>query len=86
DDYGNLITNISKEMFESIGLNRKFGVYMRNRSQGLNRILSQYEEVGDGDALVFFNSNNLLEIAINKGNAAKLMGMKPNETVRIEFE
>jgi S-adenosylmethionine hydrolase len=86
DDYGNLITNISKEMFDQIGDKKSFGVYMRTKSQGLNRILDQYEDVGEGDAIVLFNSLNLMEIAINKGNASKLFGMKPNETVRIEFQ
>jgi S-adenosylmethionine hydrolase len=86
DDYGNLITNISKEIFKAVGTNKKFTVYMRNRNQGLRKIYMQYEEVAEGDAIVFFNSLDLLEIAINKGSAAKLMGMKPNENIRIDFE
>lgn len=85
DDYGNLITNINKEMFDSMSENKKFSIYMRTRGQGLNKILLQYEDVGEGDAIVFFNSLGLMEVAINKGNASKLFGMKPNETIRVEF-
>jgi S-adenosylmethionine hydrolase len=42
----------------------------------IDRISDSYADVPEGEKLALFNSAGYLEIAINKGNAAGLLGLK----------
>lgn len=92
DGYGNVITNIDKTLFESVKGDRKFILYFRGESYGINKISKSYNEVPPGEKLAIFGAGNFLEIAINKGvegsggGANKLFGLKLNDTIRIEFK
>ena len=45
----------------------------------------KYMDVTTAEKLALFGENNQLQIAINKGMASKLLGLKIHEIVRIEF-
>lgn len=79
--HGNLITNISKSYFLNKTEDKKFTV--RFEYEKIRKISDTYQDVDYGDCLVFFNSNNLMEIAINHGNAAELLGMKYDSPVNV---
>lgn len=91
DSFGNLITNIAMEDFYKFDKKIPFTIYYANRSYFIDRISKSYNEVVAGEKVAIFNSNNLLEIAINKGvneinsGASKLFGMKIGDTVTVEF-
>lgn len=85
DAFGNIITNISKEMFEMIGKDRPFQILFRREQYAISVINQNYNEVPEGEMLALFSHNGYLEIAINKGNASNLFGIKLNDTIRIEF-
>jgi len=84
DHYGNLITNIEEEVFNILKKDRPFSVQFGREKA--DRINSSYNELEDGDCFVIFNDLGLLEIGINKGNAAKLLGLKYDSQVSIIFE
>jgi S-adenosyl-L-methionine hydrolase (adenosine-forming) len=42
----------------------------------IDRISESYADVTEGEKLALFNSAGYLEIAINKGNAAGLLGLQ----------
>jgi S-adenosyl-L-methionine hydrolase (adenosine-forming) len=86
DDFGNIVTNITKDLFEQQRKNRKFEIVMRKNQHSLDNISDRYMSVESGSALALFNAAGHLEIAINEDNAYKLMGLKLNDTVRIEFK
>lgn len=86
DSYGNLITNISKQLYDRTSRNRNGKVQFRDSSFNINKIANYYTDVPAGEATALFNSAGLLEVSINSGNAAKLMGMKVNDPVTITFE
>jgi S-adenosylmethionine hydrolase len=46
------------------------------RDEMIDRISESYADVAPGEKLALFNSSGYLEIAINKGNAAGLFGLK----------
>ena len=46
------------------------------RDEVVERISGSYADVPQGEKLVLFNSAGYMEIAINKGNAAGLFGLK----------
>ena len=85
DSYGNVITNITKQLFKEVGKGRSFIIYFRQSSYNLTELSANYNDVDDGDALALFGATGLLEIAINLGNASQLLGLRVNETIRIEF-
>jgi S-adenosylmethionine hydrolase len=84
DHYGNLISNIEEEVFNIIRKGRDFIIqFGREKAEKVN---ASYNEVDDGDCFVIFNSLGLLEIGINKGNAAELLGLKYDSPINIIFE
>jgi S-adenosyl-L-methionine hydrolase (adenosine-forming) len=85
DAYKNLITNVTKDLFEQVAQGREFTIFFRSFEYELNRISSSYNEVDGGEKLALFNSSGYLEIAINKGPASTLLGLKNGDGIRIEF-
>ncbi len=91
DSFGNLITNITKELFEQIGEDNPFTIFFRTKDYYIDTISTTYNEVSQGERVAIFNENNLLEIAINRGangsggGASKLFGVSESDIIRIEF-
>ena len=84
DHYGNLITNIEREVFCQLSKDKRFRVVI-GREQ-FRRINESINETGSGDCFIIFNSLGLLEIGINKGHAAQLLGLRFDSPVKIIFE
>ena len=100
DNYGNVITNIQKSLFEAYRNGRKFEINARNRK--INQIQNRYSDIinfdlgknqrkGPGDLLALFNSSDYLELAIYKsdlntvGGASSLLGLDYRDTIIINF-
>ena len=75
DNFENVIVNITQEQFEQQRRGRKFKIVFK-RDEVIERISGSYADVPQGEKLVLFNSAGYMEIAINKGNAAGLFGLK----------
>ncbi|MDQ3842492.1 MAG: SAM-dependent chlorinase/fluorinase, partial [Bacteroidota bacterium] len=75
DNFENVVVNITKEQFEQQRKGRRFKI-MFMRDEVIDRISSTYADVPQGEKLVLFNSAGYMEIAINKGNAAGLLGLR----------
>jgi len=85
DSYQNAISNISQELFEKERKGRKFSIYVDSNHYEINAINTAYNETPLSDLFALFNSSGLLEIAINKGEAATLLNLKINSKIRIKF-
>lgn len=96
DSFENVIVNITREQFEEQRQGRRFRIVFK-RDEIIDRISETYADVLEGEKLALFNSAGYLEIAINKGNAAGLFGLKgfsekmresqlSYQTVKIYFE
>lgn len=91
DHYGNAITNISRELFERFEEGTPFVIHFRKRDYYIDTISGSYNEVQPGERVAIFNSNDHLEIAINKGargangGADSLFGLHVGDVVRVEF-
>ncbi|HSC52130.1 MAG TPA: SAM-dependent chlorinase/fluorinase [Phnomibacter sp.] len=75
DRFENVVVNINRELFEGVRKGRSFQIAFKAGDQ-INQISDHYGQVNEGDKLAFFNSAGYLEIAVNKGNAAGLFGLK----------
>jgi S-adenosylmethionine hydrolase len=84
DRFGNLITNISHQLFESIRRGRDFMIFVKDRQ--IQRICRAYAESSVGELLSIFSSFGNLEIAINAGNAAETLGAKRGDSIKIRFQ
>ncbi|MFN2424652.1 MAG: S-adenosyl-l-methionine hydroxide adenosyltransferase family protein [Cryomorphaceae bacterium] len=92
DGYGNVITNITRKLFEKHIGSRPFNIVLRRGDRDLGQISRTYDEVQEGEKVAIFSSGGHLEIAINRGTegsgggASSLLGLRRNDVVRIEFE
>ena len=84
NQYENVITNITRDLVEKVSKGRKFIIEFRGES--INGISNSYQEVPIGEIVALFGSTGHLEIAINQGNAASLLGLDINDPVRVEFK
>lgn len=101
DNYGNVISNINKALFEKIGKGREFNI--QARSIKFSKVYNRYSDfinfdnpknkrVEDGKKLALWNSSNYLELSIYKsnpktvGSASSLFGLNYRDTVSINFE
>ena len=75
DNFENVIVNIHKDQFEEQRKGRKFSIIFK-RDEVIDKISDTYADVQEGEKLAHFNSAGYLEIAINKGNAAGLLGLQ----------
>ncbi|MBL4663476.1 MAG: SAM-dependent chlorinase/fluorinase [Flavobacteriaceae bacterium] len=101
DNYGNVVINITKPLFEKMGKGREFKITARtanfskvhsNYSDAINFEIPADRREEDGKKLALWNSSNYLELAIYKsnpktvGSASSLFGLEYWDTVTINFE
>jgi len=100
DNYGNVVTNIQKSLFEAYRNGRAYEILARTTKikevhgtyNGLiNFNLDRAHRKGAGDALALFNSAGYMELAIFKsdlnsvGGASTLLGLKYRDLITINF-
>ncbi|MBK5278787.1 MAG: SAM-dependent chlorinase/fluorinase [Bacteroidia bacterium] len=84
DNYGNLLTNIPKEVFETLSKGKNFTIQFSGEK--FKKIHATYNQTDQGECFLIFNSLGLLEIGIYKGNASELLGLGHDSQVNITFE
>ena len=82
DRFGNLTTDIPRELFETAVSDCPFVIAVAGRK--LDRVARSYADVPIGVPVALFNSFGNLEIAINRGSAAEILGAGEGDDVRIE--
>ncbi len=85
DNYGNVVTNIQKKLFQTTIGDQKFKIFHGSDSDSINKISQVYNDVSIAEKLAIFDMNDFLQIAINKGNASSLLGLKVFDIIRIEI-
>jgi S-adenosyl-L-methionine hydrolase (adenosine-forming) len=71
DDFGNIITNITRSKFAEVVGRRNFTITLPGVR--ISRISNTYEEVRYGNPLVLFNSFDYLEVAVNGKSAFQML-------------
>jgi hypothetical protein len=84
DHFGNLLTNIQKE---------KLHVFLQDKTPCLElgrlvltQVHSVYADAEPGEALALVDSSGYLEIAVNRGRAADLFGIKPGDILKLSVK
>jgi S-adenosylmethionine hydrolase len=80
--YGNLITNVSKERFEELGYRLGDTVHVKVGSEEFDvPYVRTFGEVPVGLPLLYIDSSNLVSLAINQDNFARVHGITPPTTL-----
>ncbi len=85
DSYQNAFTNITRELFNRIGMGRHFEILLASNYYRIDKIHWRYSDVPAGEIVLLFNSLDLLEIAINKGHALALLNLSLGSVIRVKF-
>ncbi len=100
DNYGNVVTNIEKVLFEAYRNGRDFEIIARTEkvktihhsyNDIINYDLDKTQRRGPGDLLALFNSSGYIELAIYKsdlnsvGGASTLVGLSYRDVITINF-
>lgn len=101
DNYGNVVTNVTKKLFETVGKGKPFVLNARNTkfkevfsiySEAINFNLPPEKREEDGKKLAIWNASGYLELAVYKsnpqtvGSASTLFGLQFRDTITISFE
>lgn len=97
DNYGNVVSNITQNLFNEVGRNRSFEIVARGVK--FSRLFEKYSgsenfnefKSVSGDKLALFNSAGFLQLSIYKSNpqthggAASLFGLKYSDSLVVTF-
>ncbi len=101
DNYGNVVANITKKLFEKVGKGKPFTITARTVK--FKTVYAKYSDAidfnsppdnreEDGKKLAIWNASGFLELAIYKsnpqtvGSASTLFGLYFRDTITIDFE
>lgn len=82
DRFGNLITNLPAEEFPEI---RTRGFALRAGFAALTELMPNYAAGFPGEPVLVVGSSGCLEVAVNQGDAAKLLGLGLGSPVELEI-
>jgi S-adenosylmethionine hydrolase len=91
DNFGNLVTNISKALIQEVGRGRDLQIQLP-RNKTLKKLSNNYHDAtADGQLGALINSGELLEIFLYKSGetlngASSMLGMRIDDSVNISFK
>jgi len=83
DHFGNCITNITRGIYHAHDDHRAPKCYVGTSI--LEGLSSTYDEAAAGQPVLLFGSSGYLEVAINRGNASKLLSIRKGDPINIVF-
>ena len=85
DRFGNIITNINGVRLRKVlDFDKKIMAFIGDKQKEISFVKS-YAFVKKGQLLTTISSSNYLEIGVNQGNAARKLGVKLDDKVKILF-
>lgn len=85
DSYGNVISNITREVFNRVFETRDFKISVQSNKNYTRQISEKYSDVPSGELVSRFNSLDLLEISINGANISELLSVSIGSAVRVDL-
>jgi len=83
DHFGNLISNIEKDIFFSFIKNKNFKIFIKNKI--IKKLSNSYTEGTPLRPVALFNSFGLLEIALKDASLKKYLGIKKGEKIKVSL-
>lgn len=82
DRFGNLITNINRDVLHAYSNHRKYCIVMDDYVIAL--IEGSYADMADNTPTALVNSSGFIEICIKNGSAARFLGAELGDQIRIK--
>lgn len=86
DGHGNIITNITRELFYGSAQGRPYTIFINSDRYRIAQVSNTYADVKSGMPVAFFNSQGLLEVAVSCGSAGHLYRIDGAGRITIEFK
>ncbi len=86
DSFGNAITNISRDTFYGGDRSSQFVIYVGGPSIKINRVVKNYDSWSENRYIALFNSLDLLEIAMYKGDFCMFESIEVGTEILIKFK
>ena len=83
DRFGNMITSISRELWDKLIGKKDFILNIGEKR--ITRLVDYYEQGFPGDIVALFGSSDYLEIACVLGDASSTLGLNPNDLPEVEI-
>ncbi len=84
DGFGNLVTNISREDLEKIGIREDLDIIVQFNDKATSlRLCSAYGGVPGKSPLAIIGSGGFLELSVNQGNASHALNLKIGDHVLV---
>ncbi len=84
DHFGNAVTNLKKLDLDRLANGRKMAIII-GRHDRITRISHSYGEVINGEILASWTEEGYLQIAINHGEAKRLLGLEKGKMITIQL-
>lgn len=75
DGYENAFINITEKEFKEVVGNKPFTINFKRADYKIHKIVQAYGDVNEVEMCALFSTSGYLQIAINKGKAATLLGL-----------
>ena len=86
DDFGNVVSNISEEDLEKMGIHEGGSLRVKLDDKTLTlKLCSAYGEVPAKTPLTIIGSNDFLEVSINQGSASRIFKAKIGNPLRVSL-
>jgi len=83
DRFGNAVTNLTRALLAERFPDLSFSVKVGKRS--VKEMKTHYAEGAPKKPILLFGNSNLLEISVNQGSAAEILGVKKGDEVKIKL-
>jgi S-adenosylmethionine hydrolase len=82
DRFGNVVTNVERRMCEKLTATEG-GLHISVGERVIDRVVSSFWGVGEGEVCALFGSTDHLELAANSGSAADALGLTRGAPVHV---
>ena len=86
DAYENLITNISRELFDQVGKGRDFTIKVKGDLYTIDDISDCYDDVDPLEPVALFGTHGYLELALNHARMSSLWGLDIRSSIQVVFK
>jgi len=83
DHFGNLVCNISKDLFTKLVADKSFSIAVGGRV--IQKLSLSYAEAQDGEILALFGSSGWLEISMKNSNCQRELNVKKGAEIDVCF-
>ncbi|NNE28217.1 MAG: SAM-dependent chlorinase/fluorinase [Saprospiraceae bacterium] len=84
DNYGNLVSNIHRDLFQEVCQQRAFEILLKPHLT-VNAVLNSLAGVPVGDTFALFNAAGFLTFGVCMGDGSTLHGISKGSTLQIKF-